>query len=125
MAEYTTDCGACCGEWRCLLCGVRLNGLRQQSAHLQNYNLRSDDPRRCDNVTTVAVAPLVAVTEPEFTSNTHEIIDVATTCLLTRRDPSQKYVERRIPRLAVVSDGGLELDFVAIQLRWNRSGIDL
>jgi len=36
--------------WKCLLCGVRVDGHRQQADHMRNYGYDADDPRRCDNV---------------------------------------------------------------------------
>ena len=114
-------------EWHCLLCGVRLHGLRQQSAHMKNYNLNADDPSRCDNLLSRQEAsPTNIIYEPDFTSQREEIpvAAVAGISLLTRRCSSEcngdKYMNMPIPRALHGEVDAAALDFGKIENDWER-----
>ena len=114
-------------EWHCLLCGVRLHGLRQQSAHLRNYNLNADDPSRCDNLQShrEGSSPINIIYEPDFsTIGEVSVENVARVSLLTRRCSSQssgdKYMDVPIRRTLNAEVDDAPLDFCRIQAEWER-----
>ena len=114
-------------EWHCLLCGVRIHGLRQQSAHLRNYNLDADDPSRCDNLQSHREESVANVIyEPELTNCGDEtcVTNVARISLLTRRCSSQcsgrKYMNVPIRRTLHAEVNVAPLDFCHIQREWDR-----
>ena len=113
-------------EWHCLLCGVRLHGLRQQSAHLRNYNLNADDPSRCDNLQSrrEGSSPTNIIYEPDFSTNGEvSVANVARISLLTRRCSSQssgdKYIDVPIRRTLHAEVDAAPLDFCLIQNEWD------
>ena len=120
-------------EWHCLLCGVRLYGLRQQSAHMRNYNLNADDPSRCDNLRSHGwshrcrerSSPINIIYEPDFNTNREVSVEnVARVSLLTRRCSSEssgdKYMDVPIRRTVNAEVDAAPLDFCRIQTEWER-----
>ena len=114
-------------DWHCLLCGVRLHGVRQQSSHLRNYNLNPDDPSRCDNLLESRQASAAnIIREPEVSSFAEEtrVANVARISLLTRRCPSHcsadKYTSVPIRRTLHAGLNDAPLDFCHVQSEWDR-----
>ena len=118
-------------SWHCLLCGVRLTGLRQQARHMRNYNLTVNNPQRCDNVLRRNNGrPPVVITAPANAAAIHVLPPpgpgtVATIRLLTRRprgqDSSQLYVKRQTAaHITTARSQRATLNFVNIQQDWKR-----
>ena len=126
-ADYARETALRMHAWHCLLCGVRLYGLRQQAAHLQNYNLDADDPSRCDNLQSHHARSVTNVIyEPDFGNVGDEIraTNVARISLLTRRCPSRcsghKYMSVPIRRTLHAEVDDAPLDFCHVQSEWDR-----
>ena len=114
-------------DWHCLLCGVHIHGLRQQSAHLRNYNLDTDDPSRCDNLHSHREESMTNVIyEPDCTNVGDEtrVVNVARNSLLTRRCSSQcsghKYMDVPIRRTLHAEVNAVPLDFCHKQSEWDK-----
>ena len=117
-------------SWTCLLCGVAIPGHRQQAAHMRNYNLRANNPRRCDNILRNRILGQPIVTQPVVVQPQPQPVPrapgtVATIRLPTRRptrsDSEGLYLEIYPPaRTTPVSTQFVPMDFVAVQRAWKR-----
>ena len=99
---------------------------------MRNYNLRANNPRRCDNILRqrilVQPVPVAIVTQPVVAQPqpvSRATSTVATICLLTRRarrsDATGMYLEISPPaRTMPVPAQIVPLDFVAVQRAWKR-----
>ena len=115
-----------------MLCGAPISGHRQQAAHMRNYNLRANNPRRCDNILRqrilgqplpVAIVTQPVVVQPQPVPRAPDT--VTTICLPTRRarrsDATGMYLELFPPsRTMPVPTQTVPLDFVAVQRGWKR-----
>ena len=129
-------------SWNCLLCGAAIAGHRHQAAHMRNYNLRANNPRRCDNIlrrqNLGQPLPVAFVTQPVVTQPvvTQPVVaqpqpvrrgpgTVATIRLPTRRasrsDAAGMYLELFPPaRTTPYPTQTVALDFVNVQRAWQR-----